>query len=110
MNDEIATDHAILRFWERARDTNQSMTEVWENAIPCELPGHSYDEARVSPEHGVVLIFEDGQIRTCLNTTEDVVIDEAHVEAYLGRSIDTGRPKPLSDSSPNEHMRSVEQQ
>jgi hypothetical protein len=87
MRDEIASQHADLRLMQRAQTLDESVTEVWESAIECEVAYHGYDEARVSPEHDIVLLKEDGQIVTCLNETHNVTIDGDSLESYLAAAI-----------------------
>lgn len=81
--DELATLHGDLRLMQRAQELDKSMTEVWDEAIDCEVKYHGYDEARVSPEYDIVLLKEDGRIVTCLPETHNVTIEGQDFEQYL---------------------------
>jgi len=74
MRDKISTTHSDLRLIQRAREFDKPMTEVWEQAVPCEVKYHGYDEARVSAEYDIVLLKEDSKIVTCLNNTHNVTV------------------------------------
>jgi hypothetical protein len=87
MRDELATEHAGLRLMQRARELDKSLTEVWDEAIECEVSYHGYDEARVSPEHDIVLLKENGRIVTCLPETYNVTIDGQNFEEYIGANL-----------------------
>lgn len=94
MRDELATEHGDLRLMQRADELDKSMTEVWRSAIPCEVKYYGYDEARVSPEHDIVLLMEDRKIITCLDNTHNVTIEGNNLEAYLDSAV--SEPKDLS--------------
>lgn len=83
MDDALGTAHGDLRLLQRAGTLDKSLTELWDESIPCEVKYHGYDEARVSAEYGVVLLKEDGRIVTCLNETHNVTIPDEQMEAYL---------------------------
>jgi len=87
MSGEIVSDHAKLRLMQRTQLVNVSVAAVWDDAVPCEVDHHGYDEARVSPEHGVVLLKQNGQIVTCLNDTHNVTIDGSSLDSYLESAI-----------------------
>ena len=88
MKDELATNHSSLRLMQRAQEFDKSMTEVWDEAIECEVKYHGYDEARVSPEHDVVLLKENGRIVTLIPETYNVTIDGDDFEDYLDNSLE----------------------
>lgn len=88
MNDEFATRHGDLRLMQRARELDKSMTEVWDESIPCEVKYHGYDEARVSPEHGLVLLKENRQIVTLIPETYNVTVEGEDFEDYLGDALE----------------------
>lgn len=83
MRDDFATRHGDLRLLQRAQEIDKPMTQVWEEAIECEVKYHGYDEARVSPEYDIVLLQEDEKLVTCLNSTHNVTIEDESVEAYF---------------------------
>lgn len=88
MDDMISTRHSDLRMMQRSGNVDRSMTEVWDDSIPCLVEGHGCDEARVSPELGIVLLMEDGVIVTVLYADpEKLTIDKAYLEEYLDRSM-----------------------
>lgn len=87
MRDDLATEHSELRLMQRAREFDKSITEVWEESIPCELKYHGYDEARVHPEEELVFIKEGEKIVTCLPETHNVTIEGQDFEQYLDRKI-----------------------
>ena len=88
LDDKLSTEHAELRLMERAQEVDKSVTEVWEESIPCEVKHRGYDEARVSPEHELVLIKEGGQIVTCIPETYNVTISGENFEEYLEGAMD----------------------
>jgi len=100
MRDEFATRHGDLRLMQAANGVDKSMTEVWMDAIPCEVSGHGYDEARISPEHEIVLLKENDRIITCLRGTHGVTIEGDNLESYLDGAIES-QSKDLSDSNCN---------
>jgi len=87
MRDSIATEHSELRLLKRTGDIDITMTELWEQSIPCEIKGHGYQEARVSPEYDVVLLMEGGRVVTVLGRTDDITIDYADMQRYLDRVV-----------------------
>ena len=88
MRDELSTYHGDLRLMQRAREFDKTMTEVWEEAVPCEVKYHGYDEARVSPEYDVVLLKENDQIVTLLSDTHNVTIKGRDFETYLDEALE----------------------
>lgn len=103
MRDEFATRHGDLRLMQRANQIDKPMTEVWEEAVPCDVKFHGYDEARVSAEYDIVLLMENDRIVTCLNSTYNVTVEGEDFEEFLDGAIssDEGEPKDLSMGSPN---------
>lgn len=91
MRDDISSLHADLRLMQRSGQIDLSMTELWEESIPCDVKYHSYDEARVSAEHDIVLLKENGQIVTVLPETYNVTIDGERFETFIDGVIDNGR-------------------
>jgi hypothetical protein len=89
MRDELSTLHGDLRLMQRAHSLDISMTELWEQSIPCEVKHHGYDEARVSPEHDLVLLKEDGRIVTLIPETYNVTIDGNEFDEYLNDALET---------------------
>lgn len=87
MDDQMVSRHADFRLLQRTQSLDQSVTDVWNDAIECEVAYHGYDEARVSPEHDIVLLKEDDMIVTCLNNTHNVTIDGDSLESYLDAAI-----------------------
>lgn len=83
MIDEFSTRHGDLRLLQRANAIDKSMTEVWEEATPCEVKYHGYDEARVSAEYDIVLLMENDRIVTCLDSTHNVTVDGENFESFL---------------------------
>jgi hypothetical protein len=104
MRDEIGTRHGDLRLMQRAREIDVPMTEVWEEAVPCEVKYHGYDEARVSAKYGIVLLREDGKIVTCLNATHNVTVEGEDFESFLDDVVES-EPKDLSGNSHNSQLR-----
>lgn len=89
MKDEIMSRHGDLRMMQRTGEMDMSATEMWDGGIPCNVSGHGYEEARVSPEHGAVLLMEDDKIVTVLNSEPlDLRISNENFEEYLDRSIE----------------------
>lgn len=88
MRDELGTLHGDLRLLQRARNLDSTMTELWEQSIPCEVRYHGYDEARVSPEHDLVLLKEDGRIVTVLPETFNVTIEGKQFQEYLDDALE----------------------
>lgn len=88
MRDRFGSRHGELRLMQRTSDIDVPMTEVWEEAVPCEVKYHSYDEARVSPEYDIVLLKQDGRIVTCLNATYNVTVDGEDFQSYLDGAFD----------------------
>ena len=82
------TNHADLRLIQRTGSIEPSLTEVWDNAVPCEVAYRAYDEARVSPQYELVLLKSDGQIVTCIPETYNVTIKGKNFEEYLESSLD----------------------
>lgn len=103
MRDEFATRHGDLRLMQRANQIDKPMTEVWKEAVPCEVKYHGYDEARVSAEHDIVLLMENDRIVTCLNSTHNVTVEGEDFEEFLDGAIsaDEGESKDLSMGSTN---------
>jgi hypothetical protein len=87
MRDELSTLHGDLRLMQRVRSLDISMTELWEQSIPCDVKYHGYDKARVSPEHDIVLLKENGQIVTLIPETYNVTIDGNDFDEYLDESL-----------------------
>jgi len=83
MDDSLSTHHADLRLMERTGDMDVSMSELWQGGIPCNVEGHGYDEARVSPSHDVVMLMQGGRVVTILDNTHDVSIDYTEIQDYL---------------------------
>jgi len=90
MRDKISTTHSDLRLIQRAREFDKPMTEVWEQAVPCEVKYHGYDEARVSAEYDIVLLKEDSKIVTCLNNTHNVTVAGQDFESFLNDAVRKG--------------------
>lgn len=88
MRDELSTLHGDLRLMQRAQEFDKSMTELWDESIPCEVKYHGYDEARVSPEHDLVLLKENEQIVTLLPETYNVSIDGEDFEAFMDSALE----------------------
>lgn len=88
MRDELGTLHGDLRLLQRTRNLDSTMTELWEQSIPCEVRYHGYDEARVSPEHDLVLLKEDGRIVTVLPETFNVTIEGKQFQEYLDDALE----------------------
>jgi hypothetical protein len=101
MRDDIGTRHGDLRLLQRANELGVSMTEVWENAVPCEVAHHGYDKARVSAEYDIVLLMENGRIVTCLDNTHHVSVEGEDLESYLDTAVSDSQSKDLSGNSPN---------
>ena len=74
---------------ERTQQLEESMTEVWQESIPCEVKYHGYDEARVSPKYDLVLLKENGRIITAIPETYNVTIDGTDFEEYMDSAIET---------------------
>jgi len=100
MRDEIGTRHGDLRLLQRAREIDRPMTEVWEEAVPCEVKHHGYDEARVSAEHDIVLLKVDDRIVTCLNGTHNVTVKGKDFESFLDDAVES-ESKDLSGNRCN---------
>lgn len=83
MEDAFASAHADLRLMQRTGDLDISMSELWDGAIPCDIKGHGYDEARVSPSHDVVMLMVEGRVVALLDKTHDVSIDYTDLQGYL---------------------------
>lgn len=88
MKDELATEHASFRLMQRAREFDKSMTEIWGESIECEVKYHGYDEARVSPEHDLVLLKEGDRIVTLIPETYNVTIDGDNFEQYMDSALE----------------------
>ena len=88
MRDQLGTEHGNLRLMQRARELDKTMTELWDESIPCEVSYHGYDEARVSPEHGLVLIKENDQIVTLLPDTHLVTIEGEQFNDYMDSALE----------------------
>jgi len=88
MKDELSTLHGDLRLLQRAREFDKSLTEIWDESVPCTVKYHGYDEARVSPEHEVVLLKENNKIVTVLNDTHNVTVMGDDFEEYLDGALD----------------------
>lgn len=103
MRDEFATRHGDLRLMQRANQIDKPMTEVWEEAVPCEVKYHGYDEARVSAEYNIVLLMENDRIVTCLDSTHNVTVEGEDFEQFLDDALasENGQPKDLSTRNPN---------
>jgi hypothetical protein len=103
MRDEIGTRHGDLRLMQRARELDVPMTEVWEEAVPCEVKYHGYDEARVSAEYNIVLLMENDRIVTCLDSTHNVTVEGEDFEQFLDDALasENGQSKDLSMGSTN---------
>lgn len=86
--DKFATHHGDLRLMERSGQLDKSMTEVWQESIPCEVKYRGYDEARVSAEYDLVLLKQNGRIITVLPETYNVTIDGNDFEQYMDSVID----------------------
>jgi len=100
MRDKISTTHSDLRLIQRAREFDKPMTEVWEQAVPCEVKYHGYDEARVSAEYDIVLLKEGSKIVTCLNNTHNVTVAGQDFESFLNDAVRKGS-KDLSRKNDN---------
>jgi hypothetical protein len=88
MRDKIGTHHADLRLLQRTREFNDSLTELWQEGIACEVKYQTYDEARVVPSENVVLLMEDERLITVLDNTHNVTIDGENFQDYLGDALD----------------------
>jgi len=88
MNDKLSTRHGDLRLLQRAREFDKSMTELWDESIQCEVSYHGYDEARVSPEHDLVLLKEGGRIVTLIPETYNVTIEGDDFEEYMVNALE----------------------
>lgn len=88
MKDERVSAHSDLRSMQRVGfDVN--LSDLWEDSIPCEVKHHGYDEARVSPEEGVVLLMSNDTIVTVLYVGSlEVEVSPDHLQEYLERSIE----------------------
>lgn len=77
MKDNFASDHAALRRLQRGDcDNDRTLTEVWDEAVPCEVKYKSYDEARIDFIEDLILLRKDDEIVTVLNRGgEDVTIE-----------------------------------
>lgn len=102
MQDELATTHSDLRLMQRTGEIHLSMTDLWEQSVPCELKNHSYDEARCSPRYGVILLMEGGKVVAVLGDISEANIDADNMQSYLDAMID--EPKDLYDGTDNVHM------
>lgn len=88
MKDGFTTRHGDLRFMERTGEFDRSVRDVWNDGIPCEVKYHGYDEARVCPEHGVVLLAKNGRVITVLYTEPlEITVEPNYLEEYLERSM-----------------------
>lgn len=85
MNDVIGTNHAQLRLMQRTGETNLSLSEIWDESIPCEVENHGYEEARVNPAYDVALLMQNGKIITVLDDTSEVSIDWQYLQDYLSK-------------------------
>lgn len=72
---------------QRTRDLDKTMTELWDESIPCEVKYHGYDEARVSPEYGLTILKEGDRIVTVLPETHNVSIEGQDFEAYMDSAL-----------------------
>lgn len=88
MDDEIGTLHSDFRLMQRAREFDKSLTELWDEGVECEVKYHGYDEARVVPSHGVVLLMEDGRIITVLDRLHNVTVDGQNLEQFLDSALE----------------------
>lgn len=89
MKDELASDHSGFRLMQRAGTIDRTMTELWDDGVPCDVKYHGYDAARVCPEYGVVLLMDDGTVTTVLNTEPlELTVEQDYLEEYLDRSIE----------------------
>jgi len=94
MNDSIGTSHAELRLMQRTGDLDTTLSEAWDEGIPCEVEGHGYEEARVNPSHDVALLMQNGKIITVLDDTSQVSIDWQYLQEYLSK----GSTESLTES------------
>jgi hypothetical protein len=88
MQDKLSTLHGELRLMQRARNLDITMTELWEQSVPCEVKYHGYDEARVSPEYDLVLLKEGGRIVTVLPETYNVTVEGKQFQEYLDDALE----------------------
>jgi len=92
MDDEFATLHADFRLMQRAREFDKTLTELWEDGIECEVSYHGYDEARVVPSHGIVMLVENNKVITILDDLHNVTVEGENFQDYLGGALDAEKP------------------
>jgi hypothetical protein len=88
LDDKFSTEHSELRLMQRAREFDKSLTELWESGVECEVKYKGYDEARVIPSHGVVMLVEDNQVITILDDLHNVTVEGENFQDYLGEALE----------------------
>lgn len=87
MEDKFGTEHANLRLLQRAREFDKSLTELWDSGVECQVKYQSYDEARVVPSHGIVMLVENNKVITILDDLHNVTVEGQQFQEYLGGAI-----------------------
>lgn len=87
MRDEFGTLHADFRVLQRTHEFDKTLTELWDEGVPCEVNHHGYDEARVLPSHEIVMLVENGKVVTVLNDLHNVTVEGDDFQDYLGGAL-----------------------
>lgn len=91
MDDKFATHHSDFRLMQRAREFDKSLTELWDEGVECEVKYHSYDQARVVPRLGIVMLVKSGKVITILDDLHNVAVEGEDFQDFLGGAIDAER-------------------
>ncbi len=90
LDDKFSTEHSELRLMQRAREFDKSLTELWQEGVECEVAYHGYDEARVVPSRGIVMLVENNQVVTILDDLHNVTVKGKDFQDFLGDALDGG--------------------
>lgn len=90
LDDKFSTEHSELRLMQRAREFDKSLTELWQEGVECEVAYHGYDEARVVPSRGIVMLVENNQVVTILDDLHNVTVEGKDFQDFLGDALDGG--------------------
>lgn len=93
MDDKFGSLHADLRLLQRTHEFDKTLTELWEEGVECDIKYHGYDEARVVPSRGIVMLVEDDKVVTVLDDLHNVTIEGENFQDYLGGALDGERPE-----------------
>ncbi len=90
LDDKFSTEHSELRLMQRAREFDKSLTELWQEGVECDVKYHGYDEARVVPSRGIVMLVENNQVVTILDDLHNVTVEGKDFQDFLGDALDGG--------------------